>query len=61
MYHIFCIHYSVERHLGFFYLLVIINKAAMNIVDSAGPHSHRNRTDLSTASQQAAENQLGSA
>jgi hypothetical protein len=31
MYHIFCIHSSVERHLGSFQLLAIINKAAMNI------------------------------
>jgi hypothetical protein len=33
MYHIFCIHSSVEGHLGSFQLLVIINKAAMNIVE----------------------------
>jgi hypothetical protein len=33
MYHIFCIHSSVERHLGPFQLLAIINKAAMNIVE----------------------------
>jgi hypothetical protein len=32
MYHIFCIHSSVEGHLGSFLLLTIINKAAMNIV-----------------------------
>ena len=31
MYHIFCIYSSVEGHLGFFQLLAIINKAAMNI------------------------------
>jgi hypothetical protein len=31
MYHIFCIHSSVEGHLGSFQLLTIINKAAMNI------------------------------
>ena len=31
MYHIFCIHSSVEEDLGFFQLLAIINKAAMNI------------------------------
>jgi hypothetical protein len=33
MYHIFCIHISVEGHLGSFQLLAIINKAAMNIVE----------------------------
>ena len=33
MYYIFCIHSSVEGHLGSFQLLAIINKAAMNIVD----------------------------
>jgi hypothetical protein len=33
MYHIFCIHSSVEGHLSSFQLLAIINKAAMNIVD----------------------------
>jgi hypothetical protein len=33
MYHIFCIHSSVEGHLGSFQLLGIINKAAMNIVE----------------------------
>jgi hypothetical protein len=32
MYHIFCIHSSVEEHLGSIQLLAIINKAAMNIV-----------------------------
>jgi hypothetical protein len=32
MYHIFCVHSSVEGHLGSFQLLAIINKAAMNIV-----------------------------
>jgi hypothetical protein len=31
MYHIFCIHSSVEGHLGSFQLLAIINKAAMYI------------------------------
>jgi hypothetical protein len=35
MYHIFCIHSSVEEHLGSFQLLVIINKAAINIVEHA--------------------------
>jgi hypothetical protein len=34
MYLIFCIHYSVEGHLGSFQLLVIINRAAMNIVEN---------------------------
>jgi hypothetical protein len=33
MYHIFCIHPSVEGHLGSFQLLAIINRAAMNIVE----------------------------
>jgi hypothetical protein len=34
MYHIFCIHYSVEGNLGSFQLLAIINKAAINIVEN---------------------------
>jgi hypothetical protein len=33
MYHIFCIHSSVEGHLGSFQLLTVKNKAAMNIVE----------------------------
>jgi hypothetical protein len=33
MYHIFCIHSSVEGRLGSFQLLAIINKTAMNIVE----------------------------
>ena len=33
MYLIFCIHSSVEGHLGSFQLLAIISKAAMNIVE----------------------------
>ena len=33
MYHIICIHSSVEGHLGSFQLLANINKAAMNIVE----------------------------
>jgi hypothetical protein len=33
MYHIFSIHSSVEGHLGSFQLQVIINRAAMNIVE----------------------------
>jgi hypothetical protein len=37
MYHIFCIHSSVEGHLGSFQLLAIINKAAMNITGKRGP------------------------
>ena len=32
MYHNFCMHSSTEGHLGSFQLLVIINRAAMNIV-----------------------------
>jgi hypothetical protein len=33
MCHIYCIHSSVEGHLGSFQLLAIINKATMNIVE----------------------------
>jgi hypothetical protein len=33
MFHIFCIHSSVEGHLGSFQLLAIIDKAVMNIVE----------------------------
>jgi hypothetical protein len=33
MYHIHCIHSSVEEHLGCFQLLFIINKAPLNIVE----------------------------
>jgi hypothetical protein len=33
MYHIFCIHFSVEGHLGSFQLLPIINNVAINIVE----------------------------
>jgi hypothetical protein len=33
MYQNFCIHSSVEGHLGSFQLLSIINKAAMNILE----------------------------
>jgi hypothetical protein len=33
MYHIFCIHSSVEGHLGTFQLLAIINRAVMYIVE----------------------------
>jgi hypothetical protein len=33
MYHIFCIHSSVEGHLGSFQLLAIIKKTAVNIVE----------------------------
>ena len=33
MYHHFCIPSSVEGHLGSFWLLAIINKAAMNMVE----------------------------
>ena len=31
MYHIFFIHSSVDGHLGFFYVLAIVNSAAVNI------------------------------
>ena len=33
MYHVFCIHSSVERPLGSFQFLGIINEAAVNIVE----------------------------
>jgi hypothetical protein len=33
MYHIFCIHSSVEGYQGSFHLLAIINEAAVNIVE----------------------------
>ena len=33
MYHIFCKHSLVEGHLGFFQLLAITNKTAMNVVE----------------------------
>ena len=33
MFHIFCIHSSVEGHLGSLQFLHIISKAAMNIVE----------------------------
>ena len=33
MYNIFCIHPSIEGHLGSFQLLATINKATMNIVE----------------------------
>jgi hypothetical protein len=33
MYHIFCIHSSVEGYLGSFQLLDIINKVSVNIVE----------------------------
>jgi len=34
MYPTFCIHFSVEGHMGSFWLLAIINKAAMNTVEN---------------------------
>jgi hypothetical protein len=33
MSHVFCIHSSIEGHLGSFHILAIINKTAMNIVE----------------------------
>ena len=33
MYHIFCIHSSVEGHLDYFQHLAIINKAAIKIME----------------------------
>jgi hypothetical protein len=42
MYHNFCIHSSVEGYLGYFHLLAIINKAAMDIVEHVpGDPSHK--------------------
>jgi hypothetical protein len=38
MYHIFCIHSSVEEHLGSFQLLAIINKACEAM---SAPGKHR--------------------
>jgi hypothetical protein len=38
MYHIFCIHSSVEGQLGCFQFLAIINKAVMNIEWSMCPY-----------------------
>jgi hypothetical protein len=38
MYHIFCIHFYVERYLGSFQVLAVINKAAMNIVEHVLEH-----------------------
>jgi hypothetical protein len=38
MYHIFCIYSSLERPLGSFQLLGVINKAAMNIVEHVSLH-----------------------
>jgi hypothetical protein len=34
MYHIFCIHSSIEGHLGSFQLLAFINKAAISYWES---------------------------
>jgi len=39
MNHIFCIH-SVVEHLGYFQLLVITNKATLNIVEHVPPWNH---------------------
>ena len=56
MYHIFCIHSSVEGHLGSFQLLAIVNKAAMNIVEHVslthvGAYSgYTSRSDIAESS-----------
>ena len=34
IYHIFCIHSSIEGHLGSFHLLATTNRAALNIVEN---------------------------
>ena len=31
MYHIFFIHSSIDGHLGFFHILAIVNRAAVNV------------------------------
>jgi hypothetical protein len=46
MYHIFCIHSSVEGHLGSFQLLAIINKAAMNIVEHVSSYQLEHLLDI---------------
>ena len=33
MYHIFCINFSVVGHMGYFHLMVITNKAIVNIIE----------------------------
>ena len=38
MYHIFCIHITVERYLGCFWVLASISDAAMNIVEHVQEH-----------------------
>jgi hypothetical protein len=64
MYHIFCIHSSVEGHLGSFQLLAIINKAAMNIVEQVsllhiGPSSaHMPRSGIAGTSDSTMSNFL---
>ena len=32
IYHVIFIHWSLDRHLGYFYILAIVNSATMNIV-----------------------------
>jgi hypothetical protein len=46
MYQIFCIHSSVEGHLGSSQLLAIINKAAMNIVEHVTLKHSKNQLAL---------------
>jgi hypothetical protein len=46
MYHIFCIHSSVEGKLGSFQLLTIINKVAVNIVEHVSNILRNRQTDF---------------
>jgi hypothetical protein len=49
MYHIFCIHSSVEGHLGSFQLLAIINKAAIYVAEDGLVGHHWEKRPLGIA------------